>query len=337
MLGAMRSAAALVSTALLIALAAPAGASADSLLPPPGKWFAGVTGGTSARSFAKETGAHPAIFQFFGAWGGSTDFMFQGAKRSHSRLMIHITTSDGSREAITPRGIARGKGDGYLLRLNHAIASAGRPVYIRLMAEMDGNWNFYCAYNANGSSRGPAHTTRWFKQAWRRTVVVLRGGPRATLDAKLKKLHLPGVNTRAAQVPEAQVSFLWVPQVEGAPKTRRNSPRAYWPGAKWVNWIGTDFYSKFPNWRGLNRFYGQFKRKPFAFGEWAIWGRDNPGFVRHLFRWSRHHKRVRMLLYNQGKPRPGIFRLKHYPRARQALRQELNSKRIAQYTKEWQL
>ena len=45
--------------------------------------------------------------------------------------------------------------------------------------------------------------------------------------------------------------------------------------------MGTDFYSKFPNFTGLDRFYRDFARegRPFAFGEWAMWGRDDAGFV----------------------------------------------------------
>src|SRR3954447_23886198 len=53
----MRIAAALIVT---LALALPAAAQGESLLPPKGKVFAGVTGGYSVASFANETGAHPA-------------------------------------------------------------------------------------------------------------------------------------------------------------------------------------------------------------------------------------------------------------------------------------
>ena len=332
MMAAMRLPAALV--AILAALALPAAVQAEPLLPPKGKIYAGVTGGDTVGSYQRETGAHPAVFQFFTGWGQSPDYMFEGARKSHSRLMIHISTLRDNREVVTPRGIAKGQGDGYLLGLNRRIAATG-PTYIRLMAEMDGNWNPYCAYNANGSSRGAAHTTRWFKRAWKRVVLVVHGGPVPALNRRLHKLHLPSVRTARSSLPRARASFLWVPQVEGAPNTRRNSPRAYWPGKAWVDWVGTDFYSKFPNWGGLARFYRRFRSRPFAFGEWAIWGADNPGFVRRIFRFTRTHRRVRMLLYNQGKPSPGPFRLRRYPRARRALRKELNWKRIAQFTPEW--
>jgi hypothetical protein len=166
-----------------------------------------------------------------------------------------------------------------------------------------------------------------FRQAWRRAVIVIRGGPVAAVNAKLRTLHMPPVDSGGRDLPQPRVAFLWVPQVAGAPDIRANSPRAYWPGGRYVDWVGTDFYSKFPNWAGLERFYRDrtWAHKPFAFAEWAIWGRDDPAFVHRLFAWSRAHRRVRMLLYNQGQRSDGPFRLGHYPRSRRALRAELRA------------
>jgi beta-mannanase len=248
--------------------------------------------------------------------------------------MIHLSTMRGTTEQVTPRGIATGQGDTYLLELGQRIADYGGVTYIRLMSEMDGHWNAYCAYTAGGRSKGPAYSTAMFRQAWRRTVIVIRGGPVAAVNAKLHSLHMPPVHTGGRDLPQPKVSFLWVPQVEGAPAIAANSPGAYWPGAEYVDWVGTDFYSKFPNWGGLESFYRAFGGKPFAFGEWAIWGGDNPSFVHSLFSWSRSHKRVRMLMYNQGKLSNGPFRLVHYPRARAALASELRASRFVPFAPE---
>jgi hypothetical protein len=318
-----------------LAMALPASASADALLPPGGQVFAGVSGGYDTASFERETGQHPAVFQFFSAWGGSLEYMFRGAEQARSRLMIHLSTLRAGREVITPRGIATGQGDGYLVRLNRRIAEGGQPVYIRLMAEMDGNWNPYCAFDASGRSRGPAHSTTQFRRAWRRTVIVLRGGPAADVNARLRAEGMPPVDTTRDELPRANVAFLWVPQVAGSPDTAANSPRAYWPGARYVDWVGTDLYSKFPNFAGLERFYRQFPAKPFSFAEYAIWGRDDPGFVHRIFGWARSHRRVRMMLYNQGVKSAGPFRLVHYPRSRAALASELRSPRFARFAAEY--
>jgi hypothetical protein len=115
-------------------------AGAQAYLPPPGQNFQGVTGQPVA-SYERAVGKHPAVYQVFSAWGEYLPGMFADAADAHARLMIHITTASGMREMITPAGIASGAGDAWLIALNNAIAAGGRPVYIRLMAEMDGSWN----------------------------------------------------------------------------------------------------------------------------------------------------------------------------------------------------
>ena len=192
--------------------------------------------------------------------------------------MLHISTAQnyGVPEVISPRGIARGQGDAYLLSLNRRIDEAGEPVYVRLMAEMNQTNNAYCAFNANGSSRGASHSTSAFKDAWRRSTLILRGGPVATINAKLKRLQLPAVRGAGddEELPRPQLSMLWVPQTEGTPNIAANSAAAYWPGPQYVDWVGTDFYSRFPAFAKLERFYAQYPSKPFVFGEWAMWGAD---------------------------------------------------------------
>ena len=44
-----------------------------------------------------------------------------------------------------------GHGDRYILKLNQSIARSKQVVYIRLFPEMNGYWNPYSAYNADGS------------------------------------------------------------------------------------------------------------------------------------------------------------------------------------------
>ncbi len=328
----VRLAAALVVT---ICLALPGAAQAEVLLPPSGKVFAGLTGGYDTLGFERQTGSHPAVFQFFSGFDGSLEYIFRGAAVSRSRLAIHLSTDRSGREVITPKGIATGRGDTFLIKLADRIALSGAPAYIRLMSEMNCHWNMYSAYTASGRARGPEYTTRWYKRAWRRTVLVVRGGPVARVNRKLRAMRLRPVVTDRTELARPTVSFMWVPQVAGAPDTRANSPRAYWPGKRWVDWVGTDFYSKFPNFAGLERFYRQFRGKPFVFAEWALWGRDDPAFVRRLFAWARSHGRVRMMLYNQGVREDGPFQLYRYPRGRAALAAALRSPRFSDVAPEY--
>jgi hypothetical protein len=277
----------------------------------------GVAGGYSVADYVARTGADPAVVQSFVAYKGSTNWAFDLADTAHARVMLHIgTTSPSGAERVTPKGIARGAADRWLAELNRTIAQRGEPVYVRLMAEMNCHWNVYSAY---GAHRNAAHSTRWFRAAWRRTTVILRGGP--DVDAQLQALGQPPLQARG-ELPAAPVAMQWVPQVAGAPDVPGNRPLAYWPGARYVDWVGTDFYSRFPNFSGLESFYASIRRfgKPFVFGEWAVWGADDPGFVQRLFDWTRSHGLVRMLVYNQGKQPDGPFRLRHYPRAARVLR-----------------
>jgi hypothetical protein len=304
-------------------------AQAQAFLPPPGQIFQGVTD-KPVSAYSAAVGKHPAVYQEFVAWGQWLPGITADASAAQARLMMHITTAFGSREAITPAGIAAGQGDSWLIGLNRALAAFGHPVYVRLMAEMDGYWNPYCGFNANGTSRGPAHSPAAYRQAFRRVALILRGGSLAHIDSLLAGLHMPPLQA-TDDLPSTQVAMLWVPQTAGAPDIRANQPRAYWPGRAWVDWVGTDFYSKFPNFRSLNAFYSAFRSQPFVFGEWAMWGADNSGFVNQLFAWIRTHPRVRMLVYNQGGP----FLLSRYPHAARTLRKLLSSPRFPAYSSDW--
>lgn len=320
----------LALAAALLVLALPSSASAETLLPPKKKVYTGVTGGKSVDQFARQVGKHPSVFGFFTRWNGPTEYIYESVAHAGSRLMLHISTQDGygTPEAVTPRGIANGEGDGYLIRTNRRIAEYGQPTYVRFLAEMNQTNNGYCAYDRDGSARGPSHSTAAFKQAWRRATLILRGGPVVEINADLETLGLPPLPAGTTDLPEPQLAMLWVPQTEGTPNTRANRARAYWPGGRYVDWVGTDFYSKFPNFTDLETFYKDFPGKPFVFGEWALWDRDDPGFVRRFFGWVNTHKRVRMLLYNQGNRTDGPFRLTRYPESRKAIKKALRRERF---------
>ena len=98
--------------------------------------------------------------------------------------------------------------------------------------------------------------------------------------------------------------------------------------------MGTDFYGKYPNFSGLTSLYNAFPGQPFVFGEWALWGADDPGFVDQLFGWVGAHPRARMLVYNQGVSTDGPFRLSRYPRAAAELRRLLAGAKFPAYAPE---
>jgi hypothetical protein len=307
----------------ILASAVPARADSRPYLPPAHKIFAGVAG-KPVSQYVHAVGKHPAVYEEFSAWGEYLPGIFQNAASARARLMISITTAYGSREAITPGGIARGDGDRWLIAINRAMAVSGKVTYVRLMAEMDGDWNPYSAFNADGSRRDSAHSTASFKRAWKRATLILRGGTRHGIDAELHHLGLPALHA-GHNLPRPKVAMLWVPQSAGAPDVAGNQPPDYFPGSAWVDWVGTDFYGKFPNFSGLTALYYAFPRQPFMFGEYALWGSDDPGFIDALYAWVGAHSRARMLVYNQGITPQGPFHLWRYPRAAHELRRLLAS------------
>jgi hypothetical protein len=317
-----------VLATLTLALALSAPAQANPLLPPAGDHLlTGLSGGYSPQPFAREVGVEPEVFGVFVMWNQLGSYVFDAADRAGGRLMLHISTARAQLqpEVITPLAIARGQGDGYLLRLNRSIDDWGKPTYIRFLAEMNQSDNAYAGFDRNGHYRGKAHAPSAYQDAFRRTALILRGGLKADINAALAKLHLPPVNGGPEELPEPQVAMVWVPQTRGTPDIPANMPIKYWPGPRYVDWIGTDFYSRYPNFHWLTDFYNRFKGKPFAFGEWGMWGGENPAWVKTLFSWVRSHNRVRMMLYNQGALTNGPFRLNRFPASRAEIRRQLKT------------
>jgi hypothetical protein len=305
---------------------------AQPYVAPAGKVLVGVTGGRTADGYVRATGKRPAVFQFFVAWGDRFKYAYRRAGDAGAGLMVHLSTYNGpgTEERETPRGIALGRSDAYLSALGRDFARYGRPVYLRLFSEMNNAANPYSAYEANGTPRGAGHTHYWFRQAWRRVDLIVKGGRVATVNGRLRRLGLPRLRgVRVRRLARPHVALQWVPMTAGSPNIGGNRPGAYWPGGRYVDWIGTDFYSRYPNFAGLARFYGtrRFGAKPFVFGEWAMWGRDDPAFMRQFFAWVAAHPRVRMLAYNQGNAPSCVFRLYRYPKAARVMRQALRSMR----------
>src|SRR3954447_20897767 len=87
----------LFACALALGLAAPA--RADVFGPPSGKVFTGLSGSTSTASYTAQVGKHPAVFGFFTQWWGNNQFIFDSARASGARVMLHISTQPRYSEA----------------------------------------------------------------------------------------------------------------------------------------------------------------------------------------------------------------------------------------------
>ena len=221
-------------------------------------------------------------------------------------------------------------GDGFLVGLNRLVDEHGEVVYLRPLSEMNNANNPYSPYDHSGNPRGPAFTTTWFKKAWRRIALVVRGGDVATIDSKLRRQGLPPVRTSAGELPRAPIALMWVPLSFGNPEIEKNHPRHFWPGAAYVDWVGTTWYSPYKATSAIHSFYNfpLWRKKPFAFAEWGVWGRDDPGFVHQFFGFLKAHPRVRMAVYYQSASLKPEFRLSNHPQSRAALRKAVRWPRL---------
>jgi len=198
--------------------------------------------------------------------------------RQGARPILHLSTARGGHghSLVTPLGLARGEGDVYLKALGSLIARTRQVVYVRLMAEMNNFNNPYCGVTASGAPRGRHHSPRAYRKAWRRATLILRGGRVRSINRRLRRMHLPGVRTRLQQLPRGKVSLMWNPFTAGLPNVAGNSPGRYWPGGRYVDWVGTDLFANSPNVRGLNRFY---RDRPGAASR-SCWGSGRCGAAR---------------------------------------------------------
>jgi hypothetical protein len=321
-----------VALAAAVAALSAGQASAMSLVPPKPSVFLGVSDRGSTQEFnefAALTGKHPALLETFHPWGNSLNAAYERWRETATRPVLAISTADDQTlaELITPAQIALGAGDDYLLQLNDFFAKKGLPAYIRPLGEPNRCLNVWSAVNCDGSQKGGEHTPGWYKQAFRRIAAIVRGGQTLEgINLTLAEIGLPPLNRTKGPNPEslpaAPVSIVWSPLPGGSPRVKGNFPGNYWPGSRWVDWVGTDFYSQYPVWKDLSRFYAgkQWKRKPVAVTEWAVHGVDEPRFVKQLIAWIVKRPRVRMLVYYTGVGPGNQYDLGLYPRTANTLR-----------------
>lgn len=333
----------LLPLAIVASLLLPAAASGAAYAPPPGQVFHSGIGGygePAVADFTAQSGKHPAVFQYFVSWrSGRSDLRFverllDKSDRARSRVALAVSTKG---TGLTPAALAAGHGDGFLLGLNRMLATHGRPTYLRLLSEMNNANNPYSAYTRSGRSRGPAFSTRMFKRAWRRAVLVVRGGEVGAINARLGRLGMPALRAASSRLPTPPVAFMWVPLTFGNPELPRNHPRHWWPGSEFVDWVGTTWYSPYLTVRAFERFYRYrlWRKKPFAFGEYGVWGRESTRFLRLFFRFVRRHRRVQMISYYQSAALEPEFRLSSHPRSRDVLRRLLSSQRYLDFAPEY--
>jgi hypothetical protein len=324
--------AAILAVALAGTLAFSAASASAGLLEPPGnKVYFGVSDTGDPASFGEFSTAvshHPAVIESFRTWGSDFPDSIRRWQTARARPMIHITTADPNdgHELISLRAIAQGGGDAYLVRLNKLFYSKELRAYIRPLGEPNRCLNVYAAYDCGGQLRYPADKPRWYRLAFRRIYILVHGGGKAAkIDEQLAEAGLSPLTVDVRGLPAAPVAIVWSPLPAGSPTVPQNRPKNFYPGSRWVDWAGTDFYASYPEWKALNGLYKRFSGKPFAITEWGVEAGDDPSFVANLFAWVQHHPRCKMLVYYQDFGSTSNYRIQGYPASLEVLKARLHS------------
>jgi hypothetical protein len=328
---------ALCAAAILCLLAVAPGATA-SLVPRGKNVFFGVSDTGDSADFGHFSSAlhkHPALIESFRTWGSDFPDSIERWQAARARPILHISTAEGGdgHEILSPDAIASGAGDEYLIRLNKLFWAKAMRAYIRPLGEPNRCLNVYAAYDCAGNSRDAAHSPTAYKRAFRRIYVLVHGGgKRRTIDARLRKAGLPPLQSDVAGLPKAPVEVIWSPLPAGSPTVPQNRPRHFYPGDRWVDWVGTDFYSDNQDWKSLTGLYKRFADKPFAITEWGVSSGDDPRYVRKLMDWVDGHRRCKMLVYYQDFGSTSAYRLQNWPASLGVLRNEIHNGRFPSYT-----
>jgi len=227
------------------------------------------------------------------------------------RPHIALKTERGG-GTISTRAIAQGQGDAHLLGLAQAISDSGKPVFLRPLGEMNNTLNPYCG--CRGSS---ANSPKWFRKAFQRIYVVMHGGTADQINAKLRRLGMPGVSADVPENPYPHLTVIWNPLAVGEPPVAHNSFRDYFPGLKFFDIYGNDYYD-FGSYAFVrtNDLYKAYPSKPYAIPEWGLTP-DDPAFVQAMAGFVKSHRRVKFIGFYNGR-NGGRLDLAGKPRARAA-------------------
>jgi mannan endo-1,4-beta-mannosidase len=163
------------------------------------------------RKFAATTGVNPGLVTYYSGWGEPFQTRFATAVVHHDAVpLVQIDPTN-----ISLAQIAAGQYDSFLRTYAQAVHQFGARVVLSFGHEMNGSWY----------SWGHKHTSpKVFVAAWRHIVTVFR--------------------TAGA----ANVTWLWTINVIGE-HAHVPAPGPWWPGSKFVNWVGIDGYYQKPSWR----------------------------------------------------------------------------------------
>ncbi|MGH3186307.1 MAG: glycoside hydrolase family 26 protein [Streptosporangiaceae bacterium] len=160
-------------------------------------------------AFASRTGARLRLAMYYSSWNEPFQTAFASAA-GRLRIMPLVRMQPAG---VSLAEIADGSQDDYLVSYADAVRQYGHPVVLSFGPEMNGDWYSWGYRNASPSD---------FIAAWRHIVDVFR--------------------TQRAD----NVTWLWTVESVAAGDAAVESPDAWWPGRKYVAWVGMDGYYSAP-------------------------------------------------------------------------------------------
>jgi beta-mannanase len=207
--------------------------------------------------------------------------------------------------------VAGGAFDGYIRRYAQAVKRYGGPVMLRPFHEMDGDW-----YPWGGTVN--RNTPAQFVAAWRRIHDVF------------------------SEVGADNVTWVWSVNAGSVPNRAGNLPEDYWPGGRYVDWIGISGFNwgaarNFGGWVSFDGIYrdriGALLRyhRPIALTEIAAAevGGDKAAWITDAFRRVSRYPRVRAIIwYDRRDSQLEDWRIQSSPQAQAAFARAVSGRHV---------
>jgi hypothetical protein len=161
-------------------------------------------------AFKTATGVTPDVAMYYSGWFEGFQTRFAAAAARQGAVPLVQINPDNIKLA----SIAAGKYDGFLSKYASEVRTYRHPVILSFGHEMNGNWY----------SWGYRHTSpAAFVAAWRHIVTIFRA------------------------IGASNVTWLWTVNIMDTQHGRIPAPGPWWPGSKYVTWVGIDgYYLKSP-------------------------------------------------------------------------------------------
>jgi hypothetical protein len=229
--------------------------------------------------FAKAAGRNPNLVGYYSGW--AQPFATSFAEMVHSHGVIPFVQIDPTYASVS--AIAAGDYDVYLREYADAVADFGHSVVIGFGHEMNAPWYSW------GYTRVSAST---FVAAWRHIVTVFR-------------------NEGASNV-----TWLWTIQAD---QSGTGPIASWWPGSRYVTWVGIDGYYTRPS-DTFASVFGQtiaqvrrFTGKPVLLSETAVTPRaDQYADIVNLFEGMTKYKTLGLVWFDKdqrGRPNGQDWRI----------------------------